>query len=142
MPVAASRMAAAPLSSPHWRQLYKNGSSRKIDSQRLFSREYDFPKTYSLTENQFSGKTYFYTIRPWLFLYLLPMASALFLAMISPLLASHSSWCILLRCKPTDLLDVNDLGQKSHLYGRSPVCVLMWSPNNNLEPNHFLHIVH
>ena len=43
-------------------QLYKNRSSRKIDSQRLFSREYDFPKTFSLTENQFSGKTYLYTI--------------------------------------------------------------------------------
>ena len=28
-------------------------SSRKIDSQRLFSREYEFPKTFSLTENQF-----------------------------------------------------------------------------------------
>ena len=27
-----------------------------------FQREYDFPKTFSLTENQFSGKTYFYTI--------------------------------------------------------------------------------
>ena len=25
----------------------------------------DFPKTFSLTENQFSGKTYFYTIGPW-----------------------------------------------------------------------------
>ena len=45
-----------------WRQLYKNRSSRKIDSQRLFSREYDFLKTFSLTENQFSGKKYFYTI--------------------------------------------------------------------------------
>ena len=32
-------------------QLYKNRSSRKIDSQRLFSREYDFPKTFSVTEN-------------------------------------------------------------------------------------------
>ena len=26
------------------------------------SREWDFPKTFSLSENQFSGKTYFYTI--------------------------------------------------------------------------------
>ena len=43
-------------------ELYNNRSSRKIDYQRLFSREYDFPKTFSLTENQFSGKTYFYTI--------------------------------------------------------------------------------
>ena len=43
-------------------QLYKNRSSRKIDSRRLFTREYDFLKTFSLTENQFSGKTYFYTI--------------------------------------------------------------------------------
>ena len=32
-------------------QLYTNRSSRKIDSQRLFSREQDFPKTSSLTEN-------------------------------------------------------------------------------------------
>ena len=46
----------------NWRQLYKNRSSRKIDSRRLFSREKDFPKTFSLTENQFSGKTYFYAI--------------------------------------------------------------------------------
>ena len=37
-------------------------SSRKIDSRRLFSREYDFPKTFSLTENQFSGKTYLCTL--------------------------------------------------------------------------------
>ena len=44
------------------RQLYKNRSSRKIDSQILFLREYDFPKTFSLTENLFSWKTYFYTI--------------------------------------------------------------------------------
>ena len=47
-----------------WRQLYKIRSSRKIDSRRLFTREYDFPKTLSLTENQFSGKAYLYTIRP------------------------------------------------------------------------------
>ena len=45
-------------------QLYKNRSSRKIDSRRLLSREYDFPETFSLTENKFSGKTYFYTIAP------------------------------------------------------------------------------
>ena len=31
----------------------------------VFSREYDFPKTFSLTENQFSGKTYFYATHPW-----------------------------------------------------------------------------
>ena len=30
-------------------QLYKNRSSRKINSKRQFSREYDFPKTFSLT---------------------------------------------------------------------------------------------
>ena len=42
--------------------IVENRSSRKIDSRRLFSREYDFPKTLSLTENQFSGKTYLYTI--------------------------------------------------------------------------------
>ena len=47
-----------------WRQLYKNRSSRKIDSRRLFSREKDFQKTFSLTENQFSQKTYLYTIGP------------------------------------------------------------------------------
>ena len=47
-----------------WRQLYKNRSSRKRDSQRLSSREYDFLKTFSLTENLFSGKTYFYSSRP------------------------------------------------------------------------------
>ena len=45
-----------------WDKLYKNWSSGKIDSRRLFPREYDFPKTFSLTENQFSGKTFFYTI--------------------------------------------------------------------------------
>ena len=43
-------------------ELYKNRSSRKIDSRKPFSREKDFPKTFSLTENQFYGKTYFYTI--------------------------------------------------------------------------------
>ena len=43
-------------------ELYKNRSSRIIDPRRLISREYDFLKTFSLTENQFSGKTYFYTI--------------------------------------------------------------------------------
>ena len=48
-----------------WGQLYKIRSSRKIDSRRLFSREKDFTKTFALTENQLSGKTYFYTIRPW-----------------------------------------------------------------------------
>ena len=53
-------------------QLHKNRSSRKIDSRKLFSREYEFPKTFSLTGNQFSRKTHFYTIafrstsrRPW-----------------------------------------------------------------------------
>ena len=45
-------------------QLYKNRSSRKIDSRRLLSREYDFPEIFSHTENQFSGKTYFYTNSP------------------------------------------------------------------------------
>ena len=52
-------------------ELSKNRSFRKIDSQRLFSREYDFPKTFSLTENQFSRKSYFYTIDPRLRIYLL-----------------------------------------------------------------------
>ena len=47
-----------------WGQLYKNRSSRKIDSQILFSREYDFTKTFSLTENPFSRKTYFYRFIP------------------------------------------------------------------------------
>ena len=46
------------------RQLCRNRSSRKIDSRRLVSREQDFGKTFSLTQNPFSGKTYFYTIRP------------------------------------------------------------------------------
>ena len=32
---------------------------------RDFSREYDFQKTFSLTVNKFSRKTYFYTIHPW-----------------------------------------------------------------------------
>ena len=61
-----TRVHAVPLGTAAvaWRQLYKNRSSRKIDSQRLFSREYDFPKTFSLTQNPFSGKTYFYTIHP------------------------------------------------------------------------------
>ena len=45
-------------------ELYKNRSSRKMDSQILFSREYDFSKTVSLTEKQFCGKTHFYTIHP------------------------------------------------------------------------------
>ena len=45
-------------------ELYKNGSSRKMHSRRLFSRECDFQKTFSLTENQFSEKTCFYTIHP------------------------------------------------------------------------------
>ena len=48
-----------------WGNCIKNRSSRKIDSQRLLSREKDFPKTFSLTEYQFSRKTYFYTIGPW-----------------------------------------------------------------------------
>ena len=46
----------------HRDSLYKNRSSRKINSRRLFPRVHDFPKTFSLTENQFSGKTYFHTI--------------------------------------------------------------------------------
>ena len=50
-------------------QLYKNRSSRKIDSWRLIPREWDFLKTFSLAENQFSWKTFFYTIRPWRQLY-------------------------------------------------------------------------
>ena len=57
-------MAATRPTRFTWRQLYKNMSSRKIYSQRQFSREYDFPKTLSLTENQFCGKTYFHTIPP------------------------------------------------------------------------------
>ena len=65
------------------RQLYKNRSSRKIDSQRLFSRECDFPKTFSLTENQFSRKTYFYTIHPSD--NLCPLQSLLHLFQASPL---------------------------------------------------------
>ena len=45
-------------------ELFKNRSSRKMDSRRLLSREYDFPKTFSLTVNQFSGKTYFIQLTP------------------------------------------------------------------------------
>ena len=37
-------------------ELYKNRSSLKIDCRRLFSREHDFPKTFLLTENQFSPR--------------------------------------------------------------------------------------
>ena len=42
----------------------KIGFPGKTDSRRTFSREYDFLKTYSLTDNQFSRKTYFYTVAP------------------------------------------------------------------------------
>ena len=42
----------------------KIGLPGKSILKRLFPREYDFQKTLSLTENQFSGKTYFYTIHP------------------------------------------------------------------------------
>ena len=58
-PMASLAVSKADMSL---RQLYKNRSSRKINSQRLFSIEWDFSKTFSLTEKQFSGKTYFYTI--------------------------------------------------------------------------------
>ena len=51
-----------PPSRASWRQLHKNRSSRKINSRILLSREWDFQKTLSLTERQYSGKTYFYTI--------------------------------------------------------------------------------
>ena len=60
--------AAEPRNGPHpsprdtWDELYKNRSSRKIDSQRLFSRVYDFLKNFSLIANQFFRKTYSYTI--------------------------------------------------------------------------------
>ena len=47
-----------------WRQLYKNRSSRKIDSQRLFSREYYFPKTFSPTELSFPGRPIFIQFVP------------------------------------------------------------------------------
>ena len=60
-----SRLVLAPLLHVLWRKLYENRSSRKNDSKRLFSREYDFPKTFSLTENQFSRKNYSYQIHPW-----------------------------------------------------------------------------
>ena len=56
------RVVAAHCDKELWRQLYKNRASRKIDSQIIFSRAYDFPKTFSLTWNKFSGKTYFNTI--------------------------------------------------------------------------------
>ena len=54
----------APIISSPLVQLYKNSSSRKIDSRRLLSREKDFPKTFSLTENQFSRKTYLIQLVP------------------------------------------------------------------------------
>ena len=47
-----------------WRQLYKNRSSRKIDSQRLFSREFDFGKTFSFTEISFVGRPIFIQFIP------------------------------------------------------------------------------
>ena len=49
--MALGPVATAPLPKHSRDELYKNRSSRKIDSQRLFSREYDFPKIFSLTEN-------------------------------------------------------------------------------------------
>ena len=69
--LAALRLSSVPPPAPAaaddgvWANpggMYKNGSSRKIDSRILFPREYDFPKTSSLTENQFSRKTFLYTI--------------------------------------------------------------------------------
>ena len=49
----------APAEDEHWRQLYENRSSRKIDSRILFSRKWVFWKTFSLTENQFSREDLF-----------------------------------------------------------------------------------
>ena len=40
----------------------KIGLHGKLILRYFFSREYDFLKTFSPTENQFSRKTYFYTI--------------------------------------------------------------------------------
>ena len=64
LPTSVRRAMSSVVSTASWRQLYNIRSYRKIDSQRLFSREKDFPKTFSLTENQFSRKIYFYTIHP------------------------------------------------------------------------------
>ena len=58
----SSTASAALTAWPSRDELYKDRSSRRINSRRLFSREQDFTKTFSLTENQFSGKTHFYTI--------------------------------------------------------------------------------
>ena len=80
-----------------WRQWYKNRSSRKIDSQRLFSREKDFPMNLSLTENQFSGKTYFYTIRPWALLRLGGPPPPLGVAVFASSVASEVHGVILAR---------------------------------------------
>ena len=47
------------------KQLYRNRSSRKIDSQKTIFKRIGLPeKTLSLSETQFSRKTYFYTIGP------------------------------------------------------------------------------
>ena len=42
----------------------KLGLPGKLILRDYFQGDYDFPKTFSLTEIQFSGKTYFYTIAP------------------------------------------------------------------------------
>ena len=69
----SSRYSGPCLSSPDdaflaklndWRQLYKNRSPWKIDSRIIFLREYGFLKTFSLTENQFSRKTFFIQLPP------------------------------------------------------------------------------
>ena len=47
-----------------WSQLYKNRSARKIDSRRLFSKEYDFPKTFFLLRICFPGRPIFIQFVP------------------------------------------------------------------------------
>ena len=47
-------------------ELYKNRSSRKIDSWRLCLREYDFPKTFSLTEISCPRRPIFIQLPPGL----------------------------------------------------------------------------
>ena len=61
MPLTLSKFRSLiilPRSGEAWSELYKTRSYRKIDS-KLLSRELDFQKTFSLTDDQFSRKTYF-----------------------------------------------------------------------------------
>ena len=48
-----------------WRQLYKIGLPGKAILGDYFQENRTSRRPFSLTEIQFSGKTHFYTIRPW-----------------------------------------------------------------------------